>query len=120
MLIRSGKSLLIVVLLLCIAGASSAVYGMFWVTSNVVHVDVQYTVVLSSSVSNSDITLNAAVTNNGSPVGAGINVDFYYSLNGDPWTHFATQPTDAGGVAQAIYAVTGNGGYDFNAIATVP
>jgi len=93
---------------------------MFWVTSNVAHVDVSYAVVLSSSVSNSDITLNAVVTNNGGPVGAGINVDFYYSLNGNVPTYFTTQPTDAGGVAQAIYVVTTNGGYDFRAIVNIP
>lgn len=115
------KSLLVVVLLLGIAGGSFAAYSMFWVSSNVVHVDMQYAVVLSSSsIVDSSITLSAAVTNNGSPVRAGIGVDFYYSLNGGDWTYFTTQYTGAGGVAQAIYLVTANGGYDFEAIVTIP
>jgi hypothetical protein len=116
MLKMSGKSLLTLVLLLCIAGSSLVAYGMFWVTSNIVHVDMQYTVVLSSSASNSVVSLTARVRNNDKPVGAGINVAFYYSLNGGIWTYFATQSTSRGGVAHATYTVTANGAYNFKAI----
>jgi hypothetical protein len=121
MLKTSRKPLLVVALLLCIAGVSLAAYGMFWVTSsNTVHVDVQYTVDLSSSVSGSNVTLDALVRRNGAPI-AGIGVDFYYSVNsGVNWTYFATQTTAASGIAQAIYTITANGGYDFEAIATIP
>ena len=121
MLKVSRKSLLVVALLLSVAGGSLAAYGMIWVPSNVAHVDMQYEVNLSVlSVVGSEITLNAAVANNGNPVGAGIGVDFYYSLDGGDWTYFATQSTDAGGVAQAQYTVTVIGGYDFQATAVIP
>lgn len=111
---------MVAIVLLCIAGSSIA-YSMFWVTSNTVHVDSQYNVVLSSSVSFSTVTLNAAVTNNGAPVGSGITVDFYYSTNGGvDWTYFNTGFTDAGGVAHAVYTVIANGGYDFRAVVTIP
>lgn len=112
--------ILVVALLLCIAGGSLAAYGAFWITSNVVHEEIQYVVVLSRSVLDSNVTLNAAVTNNGYPARAGLSVGFYYSLNQGEWTNFATQSTDAGGVAQVIYTVTANGGYDFEAILIIP
>jgi hypothetical protein len=75
----------------------------------------QYTVVLSSSVSKTHVSLTATVTNNGSPAGAGINVDFYYSLNGGDWTCFRTEPTNHRGVTRVIYKVTIDGEYDFRA-----
>jgi hypothetical protein len=115
--------LLVVALLLCIVGGSLTAYAAFWVTSDPVHVSVNYAVVLSSSVVDSSVTLNAAVTNNNNPVEAGIGVDFYYSLNGGPWTYFATYQTGnngVAGVAQAIYTATANGGYDFEAIVSIP
>lgn len=102
--------------MLCIAGSSLAGYGTFWVTSNIVHVDVQYAVALSYSVRRNRVSLTAAVTNNGSPVGAGINVDFYYSLNGGDWTNFTTVPTNHRGVARATYRITVDGEYDFKAV----
>jgi hypothetical protein len=111
----SRKSLLVIVSLLCIAGSSLAGYGTFWVTSNIVHVDVQYAVALSYSVRRNRVSLTAAVTNNGSPVGAGINVEFYYSLNSGEWTYFTTQPTNHRGVARATYRITVDGEYDFKA-----
>ncbi len=115
------KGILVVTLLVCVLGGSLAAYGYIFVTSNSVRVEMQYGVTLSTvSVVDSTVTLNAAVTNNGSPVRAGINVDFYYSLNGGDWTYFASDLTDTGGVAQAIYNVTIPGGYDFRAIVTVP
>ena len=117
----SRKPLLVVVLLLCIAGVSLVAYGSIFAGSNVAHVDVQYNVDLSIlSVVDSQITLNVAVTNNGVPVRAGIVVDFYYSLDGGPSTNFASSTTDAAGVAHATYQATGNGGYDFQAIVTIP
>jgi len=117
----SKKSLLIVAAILCIAGSSLTAYAAFWPESNVVHVDMQYSVALTSTVGNSVVTLNAAVTNNGLPVGAGIIVDFYYSTDGRVnWNYINTGSTDTGGVAQATYTVTVNGGYDFKAIATIP
>ena len=105
-----------IVSLLCIAGSSLACYGTFWVTSNIVHVDVQYSVALSYSVRRDRVSLTASVTNNGSPVGAGINVEFYYSLNGGEWTNFTTVPTNHRGVARATYRITVDGEYDFEAI----
>ncbi len=118
MLKMSRKSLLVVALLLCLAGNGLAVNGMFWVTSNIVHVDLRYTVALSSSTSNSVVSLTAKVRENGKPAGAGINVAFCYSVDGIDWTYFATQPTNHGGVAHATFAMTDNRTYNFNAIVT--
>ncbi len=102
-------------------GVSFVAYGYFFATSNQVHVDVQYSVTLESvSVVDSSITLKATVTNNGLPVRAGLTVDFYSSVDGGAMTYFTTQYTDDLGVAQAIYAVTSNGAYDFEAIVTIP
>lgn len=122
MMKNSRKLFLTVVSLLCVAGVAVAITaGMIFITSNVTHVEIQYTVTLSSSVVDSEITLNAEVKNNGNPVGAGINVDFYYSVDGGTnWVYINYQPTDTAGVAQTIYTATANGGYDFRAIATVP
>jgi hypothetical protein len=97
------------------------VYAAFTVTSNTVYVDMKYTVSLTTfSISNSAITLNAAVKNNGVAIGSGINVGFYYSLDGGAWTGFDTKPTDAGGVAQSVFTVTAIGGYAFEARADIP
>lgn len=121
MMKMNKKSLLVIGLMLCIAGGSMAAYAAFLVPSNVVHVDMDYVTTLSTySVVNSVVTLNAAVTDNGATVGAGINVDFYYSFNGGSWTYFTTQPTDTGGIAQAAFTATVIGGYDFKAIANIP
>lgn len=115
----SRESLLVVVLLLMMGG-HLAVHGMFWVTSNTAHVDMQYTVTLSAAVSDSVVSLTAAVRNDGRPAGGGINVGFYYSVNSSDWIHFATQPTNRGGVTHARYIVTANGAYDFKATADIP
>lgn len=110
------------VLLVCLAGVLLTItYGTIFITSNQIHVDVQYEVNLSHTVTDSDIALNATVTNNGSPVEAGYTVDFYVSADGGiGWAHFDSQSTDATGVAATTYTATTNGGYDFKAIATVP
>ncbi len=116
----SRKPLSVLILLLCIAGVGIAAAYIFAV-SNVVHVDMQYGAVLSNSVADSSVTLIATVTNGVSPVRAGIIVDFYYSIDsGTTWTYFATQNTDASGVAMATYNATANGSYDFRATATIP
>jgi hypothetical protein len=119
------KPLLVVVVLLCTVGGSLTAYGVFRVTSNVVQVDIvnadmQYTVVLSASVSDSVVSLTAVVRDNGMPIGAGIAVVFYCSVNGGDWTYFATELTNPGGVAHATYTATANGAYDFKAIAISP
>jgi len=117
---NSKKSLVSIAILICISVViSSATYGLILVNSNETHVDILYEVSLSTSVENSIITLNATVTNNGSPV-EGINVDFYCSYNGGGYAIIASQPTDVAGAAQATYTAAANGAYDFQAIATVP
>jgi hypothetical protein len=93
---------------------------MLFIASNSVHVDVQYEVDLTHSVVDSEVTLNAAVSNNGNPVGAGYAVDFYYSVDGSEWTYFDTQITGDLGLVQSTYVLTTNGGYDFQAIVTIP
>jgi hypothetical protein len=96
------------------AGGGLAAYGMFFVTSNIVHVDMQYTVDLTISGQN-NVRLTASVTQNGNPV-RGIDVAFYYSFNGGDWIYFATSTTNGGGFARASYRITGNGVYDFKAM----
>ena len=121
MLKTSRKSLLVAVLLLCIAASGLVAYSYLFVASDPVHVDMQYAATLTATVADSTVTLNAAVTNNGLPVRAGINVDFYYSIDGGVnWNLFASQLTDAGGLAHAVYATIYNGGYDFKAVVTIP
>lgn len=119
---NSKKTMLRVAILLCLAGIILTIaYGMIFITSNSVHVDVQYSVNLSHSVEDSVVTLKATVSNNDNPVGAGYTVDFYCSVDGGAnWIHFDSQLTEASGVAQSTYTATTNGGYDFRAIATVP
>lgn len=104
-----------VILLLCAAGGSLATYGMFLVISNTVHVDLRYTIALSFSVRGSVVSLTATVRYNGRPAGVGINVDFYYSVNGSDWNYFTTQTTNHGGIARTKYTITVNGEYDFKA-----
>jgi len=116
MLKTTKKTLVALVLLLCISESGLAAYGMFWVTSNIVHVDMQYSVELSISGSNRVVSLTARVRHDGNPVGAGIKVDFCYSFNGGDWTYFATEATNRGGVARATYGVSADGAYDFKAI----
>lgn len=115
MLKHGNKQLLVFALFLFLAGSSLATSGLILVTSNIVHVDVEYTVLLSASNQNTRILLTARVRFNGRPVGAGINVDFYYSLNGSDWIYFATEPTNRGGVARVTYTVTIDGDYNFTA-----
>ena len=98
-------------------GGSLAAYGMFLVTSNIVHVDMQYIVDLTVSGKN-NVRLTASVTRNGSPV-RGIDVAFYYSFNGGDWIYIATSTTNPNGIARANYRITANGAYDFKAIAGV-
>ncbi len=120
MLRMSRKPLSVLILLLCIAGVGIAAAYIFAV-SNVVHVDISYGAALSGSTTDSSITLTATVTNGASPARAGIVVDFYYSIDsGATWTFFASQATDASGVATATYNATANGSYDFRATATIP
>jgi len=115
------KALLVAVLLLCVGAVSLVAYGYYFVTSEPVHVDMQYAVALEIvSVVDSNITLRAIVTNNGLPVRPGLVVDFYYAVDGSDWIYFATGLTDEGYVAQAICTATHNGGYDFKAIVTIP
>ena len=118
---KSKKALLCIALFSCLAVSLSVVtYGMLFIASNSVHVDVQYGVNLTHSVVNSEVTLNTAVFNNGNPVGAGHIVDFYYSVDESEWTYFDTQITGDLGLAQSTYVIKTNGGYDFQAIVTIP
>ncbi len=95
------------------------VYGMFWIVSNIVHVDIGYVVSLSHSASRNVISLNAMVRYNGKPAGAGISVNFYYSLDSGNWIYFTTQPTNRAGIARAKFTVTLPGEYDFRATVSV-
>ncbi len=116
----SRKSLLVVASLLCLTGGSLAAYGFIFVDSNIVDVDMQYAVALSSSVTDSSVTLSAAVTYGSSPARVGLNVDFYYSLNGAPWVYFDSKTTNAEGIAESVFSATQAGAYQFYATLTVP
>ena len=119
---NSNKKLLRVAISLFAATALITVTcGMIFINSNTVHVDMQYSNTLSSSVTDTAVTLTATVTNGGVPVGAGYNVDFYVSADGGAvWANFASVSTDSTGVAEVVYTATVNGGYDFYATVTVP
>ncbi len=114
------KISLAIIFLVCIIGVSSSAYALLFATSNITHVDVNYSVALSQTVTDSQVALTATVTNNGA-VRAGINVDFYCSIDsGNSWYNFASVPTDSSGVALATYTISANGAYDFMATATIP
>ena len=118
---NSKKTLLRIAILLSLAGVFLTVtYGALIITSNSVHVDIQYEVELTHSVVDTEITLNAEVSNNGSPVGEGYIVDFSYSVDdGTTWVWIDSQPTDPAGFAQTIFVAPTNGGYDFQAVVAV-
>ena len=118
----SKKALLRIVLLSSLGAAAllTVAYAAMFIGSNPVHVDVDYQVALTSTVTGTTIDLEAVVSNMGSPVGAGIVVDFYYSVYGSTPALFDTQTTDASGHVQSTYSITANGSYDFQAIATIP
>jgi hypothetical protein len=120
MLKTSKKALLITVLSLCIVASGYVAYSYLFVSSNVVGVNMQYSVALTSSVTDSAVTLTATVTNGGSPARAGLIVDFYCSVDNGPSSYFATVLTDASGIAQTTYSVVYNGAYAFQAVVTVP
>jgi hypothetical protein len=115
-MLKTYRKLLVVALLFCIACSSLAAYGMFQVGSNIVHVDIQFAVALNVKVSRTRVSLAATVTNNGNPVGAGIDVEFYYSLDGGDWILFATQSTNSRGVTGTMFLLTSDGEYEFKAI----
>jgi hypothetical protein len=118
---NSKKTLLRIVLFSSLAAALLAVtYGTIFIGSDPVHVDVEYQVDLTYTVQDTLVTLDATVSNNGDSVGANYVVDFYYSVYGSEWAQFDTQITDASGHVQSTYAITANGSYDFQAIATIP
>ncbi len=116
MLKKFEKPLVFVVLFLCLVGGGLTVSGMFWITSNIVHIDIQYTVDLSVSGGGRNVVLNARVSLNGAPVGAGINVDFYYSFNSGDWIYFGSDVTNGGGNARATFRIMANGAYSFKAV----
>ena len=111
---HSNKQLLVLALFLYLAGAILAASGLILATSNIVHVNAEFTVSLSVSGSIPRILLTARIRFNGNPVG-GIDVDFYYSLNGSDWIYFATEATNRGGVARVTYTATIDGDYNFTA-----
>jgi hypothetical protein len=100
---------------------SLTAYGTLFPTSNLVNVSAGYNVVLSETVTDSQVALKAVVTNNGEPVRAGLNVDFYVSTDGTvTWYNFASVITDSDGIAQTTYVIVYNGSYDFKAVVTIP
>jgi hypothetical protein len=117
-----GKRMLVLALAIIAVGATAA-YAAFTVTSNVVHMNMAYSVTLTATPSNSNVALLANVTNGGTLVN-GIPVDFYVSISNGPWTFVATVSTGSGafatGYAGTTYVATSNVGYDFEAIANVP
>lgn len=118
---NSKKTLLRIVLLSSLAAALLTVtYAALFAASNTVEVDVEYEVDLTATVVDTQVTLEAVVSNMGSPVGAGYAVDFYYSVYGSAWVNFDSQTTDANGYVTTTYSITANGYYDFQAIATIP
>jgi len=115
------KNLLRIVLLSSLAAVLLTVtYAQLFIASNMVEVDVEYQVDLTPTVVDTQVILEAVVSNMGGPVGAGYAVDFYYSVYGSDWAYFDSQTTDANGYVTTTYSITANGYYDFQAIATIP
>lgn len=118
---NSKKNLLRIVLLSSLAAALLTVtYATIFIASNSISIGVDYRIDLTYTVEDTLVTLDATVFNFGNPVGANYVVDFYYSVYGSEWTYFDTQITDDSGQVQTTYAITANGSYDFQAIATIP
>jgi len=89
-----NKKFLIVIALLAVVVASGIAFALFYVTSNVVHVSMNYTVNLSTTVSGSVVTLAARVEYQGNPQGA-MTVNFYESPDGSAWTQAGTWSSGA-------------------------
>jgi len=117
-----SKKTLRIILLSSLGAAAllTVAYAAMNIGSNTVHVDVDYQVALSYTVTGATVNLDAVVSNGASPDVGGIVVEFYYSYYGSTLTLFDTQTTDASGLAQSTYSITANGSYDFQAIAIIP
>lgn len=121
MITNSKKALLRIVILSSLAAALIAVtYATISIVSNPIQVDVEYQIDLTATVVDAQVTLEATVSNMGTPVGSGYVVDFSYSVYGSDWTWFDQQTTDANGYVTTTYSIVANGSYDFQAIAIIP
>ena len=109
---------LVITLLVIVAASSASVYAVIFAVSDIVHVDVQYNVVLSQDIVGDKVTLTATVTNNAQAVD-GRNVDFYVSVDSGDWSIIGSIITSNKGVATYEYTLTANGAYDFKAVVTV-
>lgn len=106
------------VALMCVGVA----YAAFTVYSNVVGVNLSYTVTITSiSYSGSTISITAQVLDHASGV-SGASVTFWESPDGvGSWTNIGTaSPTDGNGVVIGTYNAPGNGDYYFQAQYVVP
>jgi hypothetical protein len=119
MLSKKKKLGILSIGLIAFAVAVMAAYSVY---SNVAGVTLNYQVALTiPSVSGSTITLQAAVTNNGNPVGSGMTVHFWLSnVNGDLGDYLGYAYTDGNGNAWMTYNANNNGDWYFRARVDVP
>jgi hypothetical protein len=130
--VKTLKKLAIVSIAVVIILACAALgYAQFWLTSNVEHVKIDYTITLSKTISQDKVMLTAHVSHDGAPL-ATKGIAFYYTksyatsiqtVSGSAstnWTWFDTQPTDVLGNAHANYTITDVGDYYFLTQTTVP
>ena len=120
-----------VTIALIVVLSAGLAYSQLWVTSNVEHVSVNYTIRLSSIALQDKVMLTAHLENASLPMN-GKGVAFYMTksymvsvqtLGGSAagyWTFFASALTDASGNARANYTITDCGEYYFLAQTTVP
>jgi hypothetical protein len=121
MKLKSKRMLLVVLAISAVAGASAA-YAAYTIYSNVVGVNLSYSVTITDIThSGSTISITAQVLDHSSGV-SGVNVEFYESPTGTgSWTDIGSAgPTDGSGLVTGIFSAPSNGDYYFQASYTVP
>jgi len=102
--------------MIALIGGSMA-YGAFTVSSNVVHVKLEYQVNLDVSVSGGTATLTATASNDSTHYLNNVLIHFYYSITSGSsgWSEIALSPrwTDTSGVAITTFDLTNNQEYWF-------
>jgi hypothetical protein len=123
MMLKGKRKLLLASVLIAFVAVGVA-YAAFQVVSNIVYVSMDYTVTLSTSTTNSIVTLTAYVTN-GTIAENGIRVDFYwYNYTTSAWNWFDYEYTGANGWSSgycfSTFTAKANVQYAFKAVASVP
>ena len=119
--LKSKRVLLALVAMAVIGIGGAVAYAGFTITSNVVGVQIGYSLNLSVAGTRSPYTLVATLTNGTAPV-AGVTVQFYYSTNNSsgPWTPAGSATTGSTGKATMAFSPSINVFHWFEATYAVP